>query len=84
MNYGELMLARKRNNASLKRALLAQAKKTLKERGWTYRAAAPVCKVKFEHFGKVLCGMRESGVLLKRISEIPPRTQVENETSQAN
>lgn len=67
------MLARKRNNARLKRALLAQAKKTLRERGWTYRAAAPVCKVKFEHFGKVLCGLRDSGILLRRIAELPPR-----------
>lgn len=76
------MLARKPNNARLKRALLAQAKKTLKERGWTYRAAAPVCRVKFEHFGKVLCGLRDSGVLLRRIAEIPPRAEFQpNETN---
>jgi hypothetical protein len=74
------MLARKQKNARLKQALLAEAKRILKERGWTYRTAAPVCQVRFEHFGKVLCGMRESGVLLRRIHELPPR----NLNEQAN
>ena len=73
MNYGEHMLARKRTNARMNKAVLAAAKKILKERGWTYRSAAPVCQVKFEHFGKVLCGLRTSAILLQRISAIPPR-----------
>lgn len=65
------MLARKRKNARLNRPELIAAKATLRARGWTYRAAAPACNVTFEHFAKVLSGMRESEALLNRISTLP-------------
>jgi hypothetical protein len=60
------MLARQR-----KLARLIAAKKTLKNRGWTYREAAPVLGVCFTHLCRVLTGERVSESLLRRISEIP-------------
>jgi predicted transcriptional regulator len=62
------MLARKQQKARLK-----QAKAILKERGWTYRDAAPVLNVHFTHLCRVLTGSRKSEALLRRIHEIPVR-----------
>ena len=52
---------------------LQQAKQILKERGWTYRDAAPALNVHFVHLCRVLCGHRTSAALLRRIAEIQPR-----------
>lgn len=51
----------------------SQAKVTLKKRGWTYRAAAPVLGVTPYHLTQVLNGHRESLRLLTAISAIPLR-----------
>lgn len=66
------MLARKQKNASTVSALLA-ARLTLKERGWSYRSAAPALQVHYTHLCLVLCGHRESRALLRRIRSIPFR-----------
>lgn len=65
------MLTRQRRKANQKAALTA-AKEILRARGWTYRAAGPVLKVRFEHLSRVLNGQRQSARLLQRIEDIPP------------
>jgi hypothetical protein len=66
------MLSRQRRSASQKQAALDRAKQRLRERGWSYRRAAPVVEVSFSHLAHVLRGFRESRALLKRIEDIPP------------
>lgn len=48
-------------------------KRILKERGWSYRTAAPVLGVQFSHLFRVLKGERKSSALLKRIEQIHHR-----------
>jgi hypothetical protein len=50
-----------------------QAKRFLKQRHWSYRKAAPLLGVRFEHLCLVLNGHRESRRLLNRIAELPDR-----------
>lgn len=69
------MLARKQKQASQKRAALLTAKRILKERGWTYREAAPVLKVHFTHLCRVLTAVRRSRALLQRIEQIHQNKQ---------
>lgn len=54
-----------------KKASNKAAKRTLKARGWTYRRAAPLLGVTYQHLCLVLNGQRESARLLRRISAIP-------------
>jgi hypothetical protein len=51
----------------------SQAKVTLKKRGWSYRAVAPVLGVTPYHLCQVLNGRRESRRLLQAISVLPAR-----------
>lgn len=60
---------------------LSLAKQVLKEKGYTYRQAAPVLGVHFTHLAKVLTGVRISASLLRRISELPPRVTTEEAPS---
>jgi transcriptional regulator with XRE-family HTH domain len=48
-----------------------QAKRELKLKGWSYRAAAPRLGVGFVHLSRVLNGQRESKRLLTAIEELP-------------
>ena len=57
------MLARKQINTDT-------AKVILKERGWSYRAAAPLLGVHYTHLCLVLNGQRQSRSLLHRIQAI--------------
>ena len=41
--------------------------------GWSYRAAAPVLGVCYQHLSQVLNGERKSSSLLARIQSLPPR-----------
>lgn len=54
---------------------IATAKRTLKTRGWSYRAAAPVLGVCYQHLAFVLTGRRESQRLLRRIAALPNATK---------
>jgi transcriptional regulator with XRE-family HTH domain len=49
------------------------AKVTLKERGWTYRSAAQVLGITYQHLSYVLNGHRESRRVLAAIERIPER-----------
>ena len=46
-------------------------KRLLREKGWSYRNAAPVLGVHFSHLDRVLQGHRESKALLARIESLP-------------
>jgi transcriptional regulator with XRE-family HTH domain len=50
-----------------------QAKVTLKNRGWSYRAAAQVLGVTYQHLSYVLNGHRASRRVLEAIERIPER-----------
>lgn len=52
-----------------------RAKKTLADKGWSYRAVAPLLGVHWSHLAKVLTGRRESKRLLAAIAALPPRDQ---------
>lgn len=47
-----------------------KAKKTLKRGGWTYRKAAPVLGVSYQHLSDVLNGHRYSRRLLVKVAEL--------------
>ncbi len=51
-------------------------KRLLKEKGYSYRRAAPLLGVHFTHLDRVLQGHRESASLLRRIEELPARKEV--------
>lgn len=67
------MLPRQLAKASQKQVVLLAAKKALKDRGYSYRNAAPKLQVHWSHLAKVLLGIRESKALIKRIHELPHR-----------
>lgn len=48
----------------------------LRERGWSYRAAAAPLGVHFSHLNHVLNGRRASSALLDRIEKLPSRKAV--------
>lgn len=52
---------------------IATARRHLKARGWSYRTAAPVLGVCYQHLALVLTGRRESRRLLSAISKMPNR-----------
>ncbi len=43
------------------------AKRTLKARGWSYRRAAPVLGVTYQHLSEVLNSRRHSRRLIRRV-----------------
>ncbi len=51
------------------------AKVTLKEKGWTYRTAATVLGVTFQHLSYVLNGHRASRRILTAIEAMPERKE---------
>lgn len=51
-------------------------KRILKERGWSYRDAAPLLHVGAPHLFRVLKGERKSDSLLARIEKLPKREEV--------
>jgi len=51
----------------------AAAKKRLKKKGWSHRAAAAELGVTFEHLNRVLNGHRESARLIAAIEALPAR-----------
>jgi hypothetical protein len=54
-----------------KKASNEAAKRSLKRRGWSYRRAAPLLGVTYQHLCLVLNGRRESVRLIRRIEELP-------------
>lgn len=65
-------------SATLTRPLPAgvvHARKLLRDRGWTYRAAAAECGVCYQHLSEVLNGHRKSRSLLARIHSLPKRKE---------
>jgi hypothetical protein len=54
---------------------LEAAKRHLKLCGWSYRTAAPVLGVRFEHLCRVLNGQRESKALLQRVVNLSRRAE---------
>jgi len=53
-----------------------QAKVTLKARGWSYRKAAPILGVTYQHLSEVLNGNRPSRRLINKIKNIPALEKV--------
>jgi hypothetical protein len=51
------------------------AKQIMRQRGWSYRAAAPRLGVCYQHLALVLTGRRESRRLLHAISKLPARKE---------
>lgn len=51
------------------------ARKTLAARGWSYRSAAPLMGVTYQHLAMVLTGRRESRRLLAAIHALPSRKE---------
>jgi len=49
------------------------AKRSLKHKGWSYRTAAPVLGVCYQHLALVLTGRRTSRRLLAAIANLPAR-----------
>lgn len=50
-----------------------QAKVTLKDKGWSYRTAAPRLGVTYQHLCLVLNGQRASKRVLTEINKLPAR-----------
>lgn len=48
-------------------------KQLLKQRGWSYRAAAPLLGVTYQHICLVMTGKRQSRRLLAKIEKLPVR-----------
>lgn len=59
-----------------KSAALSAHPSILKEKGWTYRAAAERLGVDFGHLRRVLHGERQSNRLLKAVHALPVRKPV--------
>ena len=57
-----------RRNAQIARDI---AKQILRDRGYSYRDAAPELGVCYQHLALVLSGRRESARLLRRIAALP-------------
>lgn len=51
------------------------AKRTLKTRGWSYRRAAPLLGVSYQHLSEVLNGKRASLRLLSKIATLPAQKE---------
>jgi len=51
-----------------------RARAALTAKGWSYRNAAPVLDVTWQHLAQVLTGRRESERLLRAIQELPETT----------
>lgn len=52
---------------------LNRTKRVLREKGWSYRTAAPVLGISYQHLAMVLTGRRESRRLLAAIASLPKR-----------
>ncbi len=55
------------------------AKRQLKKLGWSYRSAAPLLGVTYQHLSEVLNGNRPAARLLTAIRELPLRDEMEGE-----
>lgn len=71
---------RKKPKKNMKRqatnaAARERARQLLKQRGYSYRRAAPVLGVHYSHLALVLTGKRQSRRLLRRIEQLPPAKQ---------
>lgn len=78
-NYGLTMFTRNRehvNDPSLS-ATIKEAREILRHRGWSYRSAAPLLGVTYQHLAQVLTGRRESRRLIEAIHSLPHRSEVE-------
>ena len=54
------------------------ARALLKRKNWSYRNAAPVLGVSYQHLAMVLTGRRESRRLLAAIEALPPRSDTQS------
>ncbi|QNB44834.1 transcriptional regulator [Akkermansia muciniphila] len=52
---------------------MVRVRQELKDKGWSYRTAAPELGVCYQHLASVLTGIRQSKALLDRISKLPKR-----------
>lgn len=69
------MIPRKQNSVYLRSLSknVREAKRTLKAKGWSYRAACAELGYSFTHFGHVLSGRRQSARLIQAIDALPER-----------
>ena len=58
---------------TIKNTKILIARRILKERGWSYRTAAPLLNVHFTHLYRVLTAERHSRALIARIENLPMR-----------
>lgn len=49
------------------------ARKHMADTGWSYRSAAPVLGITWQHLAHVLTGRRESRSLIARVRSLPNR-----------
>ena len=65
--------AQEKHKAKALTGNLVRARQELKDKGWSYRTAAPELGVCSQHLASVLTGIRQSKALLDRISKLPKR-----------
>lgn len=68
--FAALGMALAKQAQPLRRGSAIQA---LKEKGWSYRAAAPVLGVTYQYLCDVMNGHRSSVRLLRRVASLPRR-----------
>jgi hypothetical protein len=59
--------------------LLVQARQHLLKTGWSHRRAAQYLERNPTHVSLVLCGRRESLILLQRLASLPPAPLIRHE-----
>ena len=52
-----------------------EARETLARKGWSYRKAAPLLGVCYQHLGLVLTGHRPYRTIVRKIHQLPARDQ---------
>lgn len=57
---------------------IRKARKILRARGWSYRSAAPLLGISYQHLAMVLTGRRESKRLLAAIAALPRREEAKS------
>lgn len=54
---------------------IIEARETLARKGWSYRKAAPLLGVCYQHLGLVLTGHRPYRTIVRKIHQLPARDQ---------
>lgn len=77
-NLTVLMFTREHMQSNAQNSsLVIAAKRDLKANGWSYRRAAPVLGVTYQHLCEVLNGRRQSARLVRRVGRLAPARKVQ-------